>query len=190
MGNEYTTLVGNEYVPTPRFLNRLDAMDWVNWVDVDGNDRFMLLPVRDDYAEHIVKDRINIVDWVNIETGEHYMIGSILGGMKKPVGRGIVVAVIQKAEGASAGRGGQFTKDFADLELLIDKFGDSDVLLTIGKVKEYTRSVIGKTYAYSIDKGVKITNFREVKKCTDCHGQGFKAGKPCETCFTHKFVDK
>ena len=190
MGNEYTTFVENEYVPTPRFLNRLDAMDWVEWVDVDGNDKFTLLPVRDDYAEHIVKDRINIIDWVNIETGEHYMIGTILGDIKKQLGRGIAIVAIQKAEGTTAGRGGQFTKDFADLELLVDKFGNNDVLLTIGKVKEYTKSVIGKTYAYSIGKGVKILNFREVKKCPDCRGQGYKVGKPCEICNTLKFVDK
>ncbi len=131
MGNEYTTLVEDNYVPTPRFMNRLEAMDWVEWVNVDGNDKFTLLPVRDDYAEHIVKDKINIIDGINIDTGEHYMIGTILENIKKQLGRGIAIVAIQKAEGAAAGRGGQFTKDFADLELLIDKFGDSDVLLTI-----------------------------------------------------------
>ena len=50
MGNEYTTLDGQ---PNSRFLSRLDAMDWVDWYDDEG-DRFTLLPVRDDYAEHIV----------------------------------------------------------------------------------------------------------------------------------------
>ncbi len=186
MGNEYTTI---DLEPTPRFMNRLDAMDWVEWVDVDGNDKITLLPVRDDYAEHIIKDRINIIDWINIETGEHYMIGTILEGIKKQLGQGIAIIAIQKAEGATAGRGGQFTKDFADLELLIDKFGTSDVLLTIGKVKEYNKPVIGKTYAYGIQKGVKIFNFREVKKCPDCHASGYKAGKPCETCSTNKYIN-
>ncbi len=186
MGNEYTN---PEQEPMPRFLSRLDAMDWVQWTN-DGMDKFTLLPVRDDYAEHIIKDRINIVDWINIETGEHYMIGTILDGMKRQVGRGILIVCIQKAEGANAGRGGQFTKDFADLELLIDKFGDSDVLLTIGKCKEYNKSVIGRTFAYGISKGVKIFNFREVKRCPDCKGQGFKLGKPCDSCNGNKFINK
>ncbi len=190
MGNEYFTIVEDKYIPTPRFLNRLDAMDWVEWVDVDGNDKFTLLPVRDDYAEHIIKDRINIIDWINIQTGEHYMIGTILEGIKKQLGRGIAIVAIQKAEGAIAGRGGQFTKDFADLELLIDRFGKDDVLLEVGKVKEYNSSVIGKTYAYSIGTGVKILNFREVKKCPECKGQGYKAGKECELCLGRKFIDK
>ncbi len=191
MGNEYTT---TEEEPTPRFLNRLDTMDvnkggWINWIDVDGNDKFTLLPVTDDYAEHIVKNKLNIVDWINIETGEHFMIGTVLNGIKRSVGRGVAIVVIQKAEGADAGRGGQFTKDFADLELLIDRFGESDVLLTIGKVKEYTHPVIGKTYAYSILGGVKIVNFREVKRCGACKGQGWIKGEKCDSCSGHKFVD-
>jgi len=190
MGNEYTTLVDGNYTPTPRFLIRLDAMDWVNWRDADGFDKFTLLPVRDDYAEHIVKDRINIIDWINIETGEHYMIGTIMEGIKKQLGRGIAIIAIQKGEGTTAGRGGQFTKDFADLEILIDKFGDSDVLLTIGKVKEYTNSVIGKTYSYGINKGVKIINFREVQRCPSCKGQGYTKGEKCSMCWGNKFVDK
>ncbi len=190
MGNEYTTWVDENYIPTPRFLNRLEAMDWVEWVDTDGNDKITLLPVRDDYAEHIIRDKINIIDWINIDTGEHYLIGSILEGIKRELGRGIAIIAIQKAEGASAGRGGQFTKDFADLELLIDKFGKADVLMTIGKTKEYNKNIIGNTYAYSISKGVKVLNFREVKKCPDCHGNGSSRGKECETCFGKKFVNK
>jgi len=202
MGNEYTVLVSDKtkdnpmptkerYEPAPRFMTRLDAMDWVKWVDENGNEKFTLLPVRSDYAEHIIKDRINIIDWINIETGEHYMIGSILEGIKKQLGRGIAIIAIQKAEGANAGRGGQFTKDFADLELLVDKFGESDVLLTIGKVKEYNKNVIGNHYAYSIvGKGVKIHNFREVKKCPSCNSSGYKHGVECEICFGKKYVDR
>ena len=189
MGNEYTTLVDGEYIPTPRFLSRLRAMDWVDWVDVDGCDKFTLLPVRDDYAEHIVADKINIIDWINIDSGEHYMIGSILEGIKRQLGRGIAIVAIQKAEGATAGRGGQFTRDFADLELLIDRFGDSDVLLTIGKVKEANRNIVGKNYSYSIGKGVKLFNFREVKKCPACHGTGYNKSGKCETCQGNKFIN-
>jgi len=72
--------------------------------------------VKSDYVEHIVPDKINIIDWINIDSGEHYMIGSILEGIKRQLGRGIAIVAIQKAEGATAGRGGQFTRDFADLD--------------------------------------------------------------------------
>ena len=48
MGNEYTTRIGetDEFEPTPRFLNRLDTMDWVEWTNGTGDDRFLLLPVK------------------------------------------------------------------------------------------------------------------------------------------------
>ncbi len=191
MGNEYTNPLGE---PMPRFLSRLDTMDirnggWVDWIDGEGNDKFILLPVRDDYAEHIVKDRINIIDWINIETGEHYMIGTILDGIKRQLGKGVAIIAIQKAEGADAGRGGQFTKDFADCELLIDKLGATETLLTIGKVKESSKPIMGKTYGFGISRGVKIINFREVKRCSECHGKRYTPRGECEECQARGFQD-
>ncbi len=186
MGNEYTNIDGE---PAPRFLTRLDDMDWVNWTNGDGSDNFVLLPVREDYAEHIVKDKINIIDWINLPT-ELYMISSVMESIKRELGKGVGIIAIQKAEGTTAGRGGQFTKDFADCELLLDRFGQSEVLLTIGKVKEYKRPVIGRTFAYGIWRGVKILHFREVIKCPKCHGKKWVGTKPCENCETQGYVDK
>lgn len=195
MGNEYTTWSTelNKYIPHPRMAARWDAMDWVQWIDGDLNDRFILLPVRDDYAENIIKDKINIIDWINIETGEHYMIGNILESIKKQLGKGVGIIAIQKAEGADAGRGGQFTKDFADLELLLDKYGENEVLLKIGKAKEPRDSarLTGRVFGYTIeDNGNKIMHFRELRKCPDCNGDGYSHGKPCERCWGRKFIDK
>jgi hypothetical protein len=192
MGNEYTTL---ENKPSPRFMHRIKTMNWVEWQDENGKQKFTLLPVRSDYAEHIVKDRINIIDWINIDTGEHYMIGTIMESIKRELGKGIAIIAIQKAEGAEAGRGGQFTKDFADVEILLDKLPESDdVLLTLGKVKESKRKLAGKTYAYGIDDGVKIVNFREVVKCSKCYGKGWvkegNSNKPCPVCHKSGYIDK
>ena len=188
MGNEYTTL---ENKPTPRFLNRIKNMDWIKWQTEDNKQKFTLLPVRNDYAEHIIKDRINIIDWINIDTGEHYMIGTIMESIKRELGRGIGIIAIQKAEGAEAGRGGQFTKDFADVEILLDKLPESDdVLLTLGKVKESKCRVIGRTFAYGIFQGVKIMNFREIAKCKNCFGKGWRNGKPCEDCNKSGYINK
>ena len=180
MGLEYTTL---DKKPTPRFMSRLKHIDWVEWQNGDGNQRFTLLPVRSDYAEHIVKDKINIIDWINIDTGEYYLIGTVMESIKRELGKGIGIIAIQKAEGAESGRGGQFTKDFADVEILLDKLPESDdVLLTLGKVKEAKRKVTGRTFAYGISQGVKIINFREVYKCKSCFGKGWRNGKPCDEC--------
>jgi len=202
MGNEYTVMVDKtETTPqgfdvSPRFQNKLDTMSvlnvdgggWVDWLDANGNDKFTLLPVWADYAEHIVKNKINIIDWINLP-GEYYLISPIMEAIKKSLGRGIGILAIQKNEGNTFGRGGAMTRDFADLELLIDRFGDSEVLLTLGKVKEATRAVVGKHYAYSISEGVKIHNFREMKKCPECRGTGYKGTKHCEHCYTLKYVE-
>ena len=190
MGNEYTS---PDNTPMPRFLNRLEAIDWVKWSDEKG-DKFTLLPVQSDFAEYVQKDKLNIIDWINIETGEHYMIGSILSDIKGGVGKGVAVAVIQKSDTAESGRGGQFTKDFADVELLIDKHGEYESRLTVGKVKEAKRPITGKMLAYGIVDGVKLTNVREVKRCPTCYGKKWRkqgnTSKPCEFCDQIGYVDK
>ena len=202
MGNEFTFELsaeeqkkqGKKYDVVPRFYNRIKTMgEWINWKDDNGIEKFTLLPVWDDYAEHIVKNKINIVDYVSLAADKLYDVGKVLRGIKTNVGRGVAIATLQKKEGAIDPRGGQFVRDSADLELLLDGFGDDtdDVLLTIRGCKEKHKPIVGKTYAYTIGgNGTKIFNFREVKKCPDCKGQGFKAGKPCETCFTKKYIDK
>lgn len=177
MGNEYTTL-DNE--PSPRFLDRLDKMDWVGWFTEAGEDNFTLLPVRDDYAEHIVRNKLNIIDWINLE--EHYLISKIMEDIKRSLGNGIGIIAIQKSEGAEAGRGGQFTRDFADVEILLDQYGEHEVLMGLGKVKESRRKVSGKHFAFAIEDGVKIVNFREVKQCYNCFGKGWKGINPCPVC--------
>lgn len=188
MGNEYTTL---DNKPTPRFMNRIKNIDWIHWQDENGKQKFILLPVRSDYAEHIIKDKINIIDWINIDTGEHYMIGTIMESIKKELGKGIGIIAIQKSKGAEAGRGGQFTKDFADVEILLDNLPESDdVLLTIGKVKEAKKKVMGRTFAFNVFQGVKIMDFREIVKCKECFGKGWKFQKPCENCGKSGYTNK
>ncbi len=187
MGNEYTTI---DDEPLPRFLHRLDNMDWIEWADDFGGDKFTLLPVRSDYAEHIVKDKINIIDWINLDANMLYGISAVMEGIKRELGRGVAIIAIQKKEGESAGRGGQFTKDFADCELLLDQYGDTEILLTVGKVKEYRKPVSGRMFAYQITNGVKITNFREVVKCSVCRGFGTSRGGQCDACEGKGKMDK
>jgi len=191
MGNEYTTI---DDEPLPRFLNRIDNINWIEWADEEGNDRFNLLPVTSDYAEHIVKDRINIIDWINLP-GEYYLISPIMEGIKRELGKGIAIIAIQKNPGMGYGRGGHMTKDFADCELLLDQFGDKEILLTVGKVKEYLHPVSGRMFAYEIDKGVKIMNFREVVRCPYCKGIGTTYQKgigqaQCSECNGRGKIDK
>jgi hypothetical protein len=192
MGNEYTIKVSgkeNEYVPSQRFINRLEAMEWIDWTDEQGNDKLTLLPVKRDYAEHVVKDRLNIIDWINLDGDRLYDISKVMDDIKGEHGKGISIIALQKGDGEMA-RGKTFTKDFTDCELLIDKFSDTESLLTIGKVKEYTRPVMGKTYVFGVEQGIRIVGFREVVKCRACYGAGTWKGSKCASCMGLKYIDK
>ncbi len=194
MGNEYTVTVSDAYEPSPRFLDRVDKMaEWCQWTDEKGDDKFTLLPVSEDFAEHVIADRTNIADWINLDGDRLYDIGRVLKGFKSNVGRGVGVAALQKGEGTINPRGGQFVRDFSDLEILLDPFGKNphDVLLTIKGAKETTKPIVGKTYAYTIgESGTKAFNFREVKRCPGCMGTGHYKGSDCEECLGTGFRDK
>lgn len=194
MGNEYTVAVEGIYEPAPRFLARLDRMaDWCTWTDAEGKDKFVLLPVRDDYPEHVEPNQINIIDWISQDADKLYDIGKVLEGIKRNLGRGIAIVALQKSEGAINPRGGQFVRDFSDVEFLLDPLGGNshDILLTVKGVKEATKAIAGATYAYTIgEEGTKIFNFREVKKCRGCNGSGILKGHSCEECLGTKYTDK
>jgi hypothetical protein len=186
MGNEYTVEVDGISEPSPRFLSRLDKMsEWVNWTDETGEDKFTLLPVHDDFAEHVVPGRLNIMDWINLDGNALYDIGKVLKDIKTVNGRGISIAMLQKSESSTNARGGQFVRDFSDLEITLDPFGKNsyDVLLTIKGCKEAKKSIVGNTYTYTIgEAGTKIFNFRKVKKCNGCGGTGKYKGTDCDRC--------
>lgn len=198
MGNEYTVLVKDRYEPAPRFLHRLDRMsEWVEWVNGDGSDKFTLLPVRDDYAEHIVKDKLNIIDWINLDANALYDIGKVLEDIKANLGRGVAIVALQKGEDYTNPRGGQFVRDFSDVEILLDGFGscEDDILLTLKGVKEKTAPIVGRKYAYTIiNGGTQIDNFREVIKCGACYGKKWrKQGNtsiPCDVCDKTGYINK
>ena len=188
MGNEYTD--ENEE-PKQRFLNRLDEMNWVEWTNGDGQDRFLLLPVHEDFEDNIIKDRVNVIDWIDIES-EFWDIKNISKRLKLAVGNGIVIAVIQKNEGKDTGVGGGMTKYYTDLEILVDRHNDYESRITIGKVKESTKRVSGRSWAYGItNQGTHIIDVREVVKCPQCHGFRYIKGKgACDVCSAVGWLDK
>lgn len=192
MGNEYTIMGENgEYEPAPRFANRLDSMDWVQWLDDEGVERFDALPVYRDFAEQIDPGGFYVIDWINLP-GEYYMISPVLEGIKQALGRGIAIVVLQKNPGSDYGRGGNPSKDFVDAEILLDPYGDDPymTMLTVGTVKESKGAVMGRKFVYKIRNGVKITDFREVVKCSNCYGKGWRSNRPCDNCNKLGFIDK
>ncbi|MCK9524515.1 MAG: hypothetical protein M0R49_01115 [Limnochordia bacterium] len=198
MGNEYCSSNGEA---SPKFRRRLMNMDeskggWVQWADEKGQSSFDLLPVLANWEDYVREDALNVIDWINL-TDNHYLIGGILEKMKTRVGKGLIVAVIQKKEGSDKGRGGDFSQDLADVYLTINPLKDFTSRLTIGKVKAATTKVTGRHYAFSIvDNGACLKDIREVFPCGICGGrktkwmQSLKREVECPSCLGWGYLSK
>jgi len=186
MGNEYTTLDAR---PSPKFKRRMMNMKWVNWINGDGQPKFDLLPVRENFEDYIVPGKVNIIDWINL-TDQFYRIGGILEEIKAAVGDGIAIVVLQKEENSELGRGKGFTRDLADFYFSIDPFGDWQGRLTVGKVKAPKKRVTGRMWAFRmVDSGANLHDIRELVKCPKCWGKGWKNNVPCDTCGKMGYID-
>ena len=185
MGSEYTSSTGEI---SPKLKRRLKRMDWASWTD-DNSPRFKLLPVEHDYEDYVEKDGLTVIDWISLP-GEYYLIDRVLKTIKNGVGDGLVVAVLQKNKGAEFAEGGQRAERYADLVLKIDRYGDSESMMTIGKVKAAKgKSPTGRTFAFTIaNYGANLQYIREIIKCPKCHGKKWYSNRPCD-CRTG-YIDK
>jgi len=192
MGSEYTSSSGEI---SPKLKGRLRRMDWADWVGEDGKPRFKLLPVEHDYEDYMERDGLTVIDWISLP-GEYYLIDRVMKTLKNGEGGGLGAVVLQKNKTAEFAEGGQRSERYADLVLKIDRFGQYESLMTIGKVKSAKgRIPSGRTFAFGItNKGANLENIREVVKCSTCHFRGFirknNEPKKCPTCEGKKYVDK
>jgi len=191
MGSEYTSSAGEI---SPKLKRRLRRMNWVNWLQ-DGKPRFNLLPVEHDYEDYVEKDGLTVIDWISLP-GEYYLIDRVLKTIKNGEDGGLVFAVTQKNKDAEFSEGGQRAERYADLVLKIDRFGEHESMMTIGKVKAAKgKSPTGRTFAFSIsDYGANLQSIREIVKCPKCFKRGYVKvdGQPkkCPLCEGRKFIDK
>lgn len=194
LGDRECLLMGNEYVNADRsisdkFKARMKKMSWANWLcGVDRLPMFELLPVFSDYEDYIRKDALNIIDWISME-GDYFLIDKMIEKIKHKLGRGILVAVLQKNRTSEYGEGGEKTERFADVSLKIDPYGEDESMLTIGKVKASKCKASGRRWAFQIvNGGADLANIREVKLCRTCYGYGKSFGNICDTCNGRKYV--
>jgi len=188
MGNELTT---SKLEITPKLKRRLRRMFWAKWMGEDGKPRFDILPVGVDYEEYIRRDYLNVVDWITLP-GEYWLIDSVLKAMKDRVGKGILVAVLQKGKDSEYAEGGERTQRHADLELRIDSYGENESVLTVARVKSPKgKNPVGRKWAFDItDYGANLENIREVVRCGECWGKGWKNNRPCANCHKIGYIDK
>jgi len=191
MGSEYTSSEGEI---SPKLKRRLRRMDWAKWMDDKGKPRFKLLPVEHDYEDYVEHNGLTVIDWISLP-GEYYLIDTVLKAIKNRVGRGLVVAVLQKNKGAEFAEGGQRAERYADLVLKVDRFGDSESMLTVGKVKSAKGRATGRMFAFSIvNYGANLMDIREIVKCPKCWTRGYVMSgnekKRCPSCEGKRYIDK
>lgn len=187
MGNEYTTLDG---MPSPKFKRRMKRMTWAEWMDGNNQPKFELLPVREDFEDYIQSNKINIMDWINLEGGKLYDIGKVFERIKEATGQGIAVAVLMKEEDAPLARGRGFTKDLADVYIVIDPYGEGESRLQLIKVKEPIGKVYNRHWAFSlVDGGANFHNIREIKRCSGCYGKGYTKQGKCSICWGKGYIE-
>lgn len=191
MGCEYTS---SENEISPKLKRRLRRMDWAVWTE-NGKPRFELLPTEQDYQYWVAKDALTVIDWITLP-GEFWMIDTVMKTIKNSIGRGLGVVVLQKNKGNEFAEGGQRSERVADLVLKVDRFGQYESILTIGKVKSpIGKSPVGKRFAFEIaNYGANLQNIREVVKCPKCWTKGYvNVGgqkQRCPSCEGKKFIDK
>ena len=192
MGSEYTSSAGQI---SPKLKRRLRRMNWAKWEE-NGKIRFALLPVEHDYEDYIgnYPDHFIVIDWLTLP-GEFYLIDSVMKTIKNGYGRGVGAIVLQKNKNNEFAEGGQRSERYADLVLKIDRFGEHESLMTIGKVKSAKGIATGKRFAFTIsDYGANLEYIREVVKCPKCWAKGWIKNQGeanrCPVCKGKKFVDK
>jgi hypothetical protein len=196
MGNEYTALDG---MPSPKFKRRMGNMKWANYFEDDGSPKFQLLPVNSDFGSYVESGKLNIIDWINMPE-QPWMIGRIIEDIKKNLGMGMAVIVLQKSRFSELAYGGQGTEHFTDFYITLDPYGlpddDSPIetRVTLGKVKDPKEGVRvgGRSWAFQIvDGGANLKNIREVIMCKKCKGKGrFTTGGSCSDCYGNGWTER
>jgi hypothetical protein len=173
-----------------RYANR---MVWANPMNGEGKPVFELIERYRNYQDIIVPDGLNIIDWLNIESGEWYRIGTEMQKIKEKLASGIAIIAIQKDPGKEVGRGGTFSNELASLYLTIDYDKPHNLnWITVKKAKEWMgdHDPNGRIYGFEItDYGTQFSNIREIHKCTGCYGTGKTRGGECMACSGIGWVD-
>lgn len=175
------------------FRNYANRMTWENWQNGDTKPCFEFIPRYKDFQDIILPDAINIIDWLDIPSGEYYRIGQEMQKIKEKLNNGIAVIAIQKDGNKDYGRGGTFSIELASVYLTIDYDREHNLnWLMVKKAKEWTGEYDpnNKIYGFQItDYGTQFSNIREIRKCKDCYGSGKSRGNECVACSGTGWID-
>lgn len=179
------SLMGSEYSAV-KFKRRVSRMTWNNPLKEDGTPKFELIERYDNWKDIIRPNNINIIDWVTVNDGEFYKIGSLIQGIHSKLDKGIALISLQKSSTKSLGEGGDFSVRLASFYLTLD-FEKANVV----KAKEWTgKNPNNQMYGFTIiEGGTRFHNIRPIKKCPKCWTTGKVRGVECEDCRGKGYID-
>jgi len=110
------------------------------------------------FKDVIVKDYINIIDYLEIRGGEYYLIRDEIAEIYERLGDGLCLIVLQKPFGRELGLGGQASIERSRLYLSVDKG-----ILTVIDAKNWEGAFNpnGLKIYFKITDGTKILKIRE-----------------------------
>lgn len=112
----------------------------------------------DNFADVIVPDALNIIDYLDIDS-EIYMVGAEIKKILKALGKGVAIIGLQKPPERDLGYGGQFSLKKAECYVSMDKNK-----LKIVKAKSRANpsiNPINKTWTFHLDS--KGSNFENIQ---------------------------
>jgi len=167
-----------------KFVDRMRHFDWVELFDKDGKPRFTVVKQGDNWQDKIQPNCINIIDWIYIDK-DMFKVRGILDKMLKRVGRGILVAVLQKRSYKEFGEGGEGTKDLSSVYLTIrndavlkKKVLKVEKVKTPNTVDDEGRPIQNPNYkewSFSTNTvGSRLHNIQQLHECALCRGRNPK----------------
>jgi len=125
-----------------------------DWKDVKMSQGLSPLNAKD----RVIPNALNVFDYLEADEGEFYKIPSTMAKIHRSLGDGIGIICLQKNTETSYARGGQGTKDKANLYLTIDKEWPHHVL-RVAECKTFKdggENPEGWMIKYKIVNGIKL----------------------------------
>lgn len=116
-----------------------------------------------DFADAIVKDHINVIDYLEIRGGEYYLVRDEIAKIYDNLGRGFCLVCIQKSPGKELGLGGAGTMERCRLYVTLQKR-----TLTIMDAKNYKGKINprGWKWRFNLDetRGAGFTKIQQLEE--------------------------
>lgn len=146
-----------------KFLDRIANFNWVDVWKPDGQLKFTLAELEENYIDKIQYGCINILDWVRLDE-EQWKINAIMKKMQdKLAGKGLGVIAMQKRSFKQVAVGGEGSLDYASLYLSISY--DEEAKRNKLKVLKCKTPGVGdpnyKKYSFILIGGAKFHDIRE-----------------------------